>query len=234
MTTNSIETPRRALVVFAHPDDAEFGCSGTVARWVREGAEVYYLQCTDGGRGTTDPAMTPERLAAIRAQEQLAAARVLGVKEVSTLGYPDGELEDTRNFLGQVVLAIRRVRPDVVLTSEPHPRATHSHRDHRVCGQVALDACFPYARDYLHFPEQIQNGLQPHKVGTILFWGPEEPQVFVDISDSIGYKVKALRKHASQLRGRPIAKSVRANARRRGQQAGYSYAETFRKIEFRR
>ncbi|MBM3946934.1 MAG: PIG-L family deacetylase [SAR202 cluster bacterium] len=229
-----MDTPGSVLAVFAHPDDAEFGCSGAVAKWARAGAQVHYLLCTNGNKGTSDPELLPERLAVIREAEQRAAAEVLGVKSVMTLGYPDGELEPTRAFLGQVVRAIRLTRPDVVLTSEPHPRLNHSHRDHRMAGLTALDACFPYARDHLHFPEHMRAGLEPHKVGTILFWGADEPQEYVDISDAMDTKIASLQKHASQIRGRDIGKTVRERAHEIGQRAGYEFAEAFRKIEFRR
>jgi LmbE family N-acetylglucosaminyl deacetylase len=229
-----LETPQRVLVVFAHPDDAEFGCAGTIARWVSEGAEVHYLLSTSGDKGTGNPELLPERLAVVREAEQRAAASVLGVKSVECLGYPDGELEPTRTYLGQVVRAIRRTRPDYVLTSEPHPRLVHSHRDHRMAGLTALDACFPYARDHLHFPEHMRQGLETHKVGAILFWGAEEPTEYVDISECIDTKIASLRKHVSQVGNRDLTQTVKERAKEIGQRAGYAYAEAFRKIEFRR
>ena len=229
-----MDTPGSVLVVFAHPDDAEFGCSGTVATWAKAGAQVHYLLCTNGNKGTSDPEMLPERLAVIREAEQRAAAEVLGVKSVMTLGYPDGELEPTRTFLGQVVRAIRLTKPDVLLPSEPHPRLNHSHRDHRMAGLTALDACFPYARDHLHFPEHIRQGLEPHKAGAILFWGADEPQEYVDISAAMDTKIAALQKHASQIRGRDVGDMTRKRTHEVGERAGFEYAEAFRKIEFRR
>src|SRR5689334_1365167 len=133
---------RRILVVVAHPDDAEFGCGGSVARWVGEGREVFYCLATNGNRGSDDPAMTPERLAGVREAEQRAAARSLGVQDVLFLGYPDGELEDTRDARRDVVRAIRRVRPDRVVTQNPFPSLNpySGHRDHRHAGRLALDA----------------------------------------------------------------------------------------------
>src|SRR6516165_7314277 len=112
---------RRVLVVVAHPDDAEFGCGGTVARWVADGCEVFYCLLTSGNRGSDDPAMLPERLAVVRREEQLQAAGVLGVREVDFLGYPDGELEDTRDARRDVVRAIRRFRPDRLVCQNPFP-----------------------------------------------------------------------------------------------------------------
>ena len=146
---------RRILVVVAHPDDAEFGCGGSVAHWVADGREVFYCVITNGNRGSDDPAMTPERLAAIREDEQRAAARALGVTDVLFLGYPDGELEDTREARRDVVRAIRRFRPDRVVNQNPFPSLNPyaGHRDHRHAGRLALDAVYPYARDRLHFAE---------------------------------------------------------------------------------
>ncbi|MBI2872339.1 MAG: PIG-L family deacetylase [Chloroflexi bacterium] len=233
-----LERPERALVVFAHPDDAEIGAGGTIARWTREGTQVYYLVCTNGDKGSADPEMTPERLAAIREREQRAAAEVLGIKEVVFLRYPDGELEDTRQLRGEVVRAIRRFRPDVVLCPEPFRRSSYQHRDHRVAGRASLDACFPYARDRLHFPEHEREGLAPHKVGSILFWQAEEPDVFTDIKETLDLKVKALLCHASQMSnpGRDVPQRVRENAQQQATRSPepMEYAEGFRKVEFRR
>jgi LmbE family N-acetylglucosaminyl deacetylase len=137
------ETPQHVLVVTPHPDDAEIWCGGTLARWIREGAEVHYILCTDGGKGTDSPDVTSEELSAIREQEQLDAAQVLGVKNVVMLHLPDGELEDTAEFRKAIVRQIRLVRPEVVLVTEPYRRNFNWHRDHRIAGQVALDAVFP-------------------------------------------------------------------------------------------
>ena len=154
-----LETPERALVFTPHPDDAEGGCGGTVTRWVNAGARVFLVLATDGRAGTSDPEISMDELVATREQEQHDAARVMGVEEVVCLGNPDGGLEDTREFRGQLVEAIRRFRPDVVLTTEPYPRLSHAHRDHRTIGVVAQDACFPYARDIYHYPEHREAGL---------------------------------------------------------------------------
>jgi LmbE family N-acetylglucosaminyl deacetylase len=231
-----IDTPRRVLVVTPHPDDAEIGCAGVVARWVREGAEVVYLLCTNGDKGSSDPEMTSERLAAIREREQLDAARVLGVKEVVMLHHPDGELEDTREFRKEIVREIRRSRPDIVLCPDPFRRSYYLHRDHRITGQVTLDAIFPYARDHLHFPELLREGLRPHRVAMALMWGSDEPDTFIDIADTLELKIKALLCHRSQVEGHPnwsTGEFVRELARRQGARGGLLYGEAFRKIVFR-
>lgn len=230
----TLAAPPRALVVTPHPDDAEGGCGGAIARWIREGTKVCYVVCTDGRYGTSDLDMQPDRLAAIREAEQTEAARVLGVHDVVFLRHADGELEDDRTFRGELVREIRRFRPDVVLTTEPHRFTSHQHRDHRMAGQVTLDACFPFARDPYHFGEHLEEGLQPHKVGTVLLWGSIEPQVFVDITDSIDLKVMSLIQHESQVGGRSTGHWIRQRAQEVGRMAGMLYAEGFRRIDFRR
>ncbi len=231
-----MDVPARALVVTPHPDDAEIACGGTVANWTSQGAEVYYVLCSDGGKGTEDPNMTPETLRGIRHQEQLDAAAVLGVKEVLALRYLDGELEDTQEFRGRIVKAIRTFRPDVVISPDPHRRTFYFHRDHRITGLVTQDAVFPYARDRLHFPEHEAEGLVPHKVGTMLFWGAEDSDTFIDISNSMDVKIEALKKHKSQISGLSGDEStnwLRNWCKEVGEQEGYQYAESFRKVEFR-
>ena len=235
-----LETPERALVFTPHPDDAEGGCGGTVIKWVNEGAEVFLVLATDGRAGTSDPNVSMEELVVTREREQAEAAAVMGIKEVVNLRNPDGGLEDTREFRGQLVEAIRRFKPDVVLTTEPYHRLQHSHRDHRMIGVVAQDACFPYARDTLHYEEHLRDdGLSVHKVGAALLWGTENPDVAINISDTIGAKIEALAKHESQLSlaRDDMEEFVRRWAKRaadRAEGTGYAYAEAFRKIEFRR
>lgn len=231
------EIPQRVLVVTPHPDDAELWCGGALARWIRQGAAVYYVLCTDGSRGSEKPGVAPAELAATREREQLAAANLLGVKEVAQLRYPDGELEDTPQFRKQLVREIRRVRPEVVLATEPYRRNLAWHRDHRIAGQVALDAVFPYARDHLHFGELWRDeGLEPHKTGAILFWGTEQPDTFVDIGDTLETKLAAVQAHRSQVADHPVRDvidEVMQRATAAGGQAGCQYAEAFRKVTFR-
>lgn len=192
------------LIVAAHPDDAEFGAAGTVARWIREGKTVVYLLCTHGEKGTSDRNMHPEQLAQIREKEQLAAADVLGVSAVVFLRYPDQGLEDTAEFRKDIVRAIRKYRPDIVVTSDPYRRYLW-HRDHRVTGQVVLDAVFPFARDHLAYPDLLEEDLEPHKVKEILFWASEDVNYRVDITATFDLKVAALRCHESQVKELPFA-----------------------------
>jgi LmbE family N-acetylglucosaminyl deacetylase len=231
------EHPGRILVVVAHPDDAEFGCGGSVARWVVEGHEVFYCILTSGNRGSDDPAMTPERLAGIREEEQREAARTLGVKEVAFLGYPDGELEDTRAARQDVVRAIRRVRPTRVVTQNPFPTLNpySGHRDHRHAGRLALDAVYPYARDRLHFPELLREGLDPHKVRQVYVMGHMEPDTVIDVTPTMDKKLAALRCHGSQLKDfAAVEGRVRQFAADLGKPRGYTYAEAFRVIDYPR
>jgi len=228
---------RRILVVVAHPDDAEFGCAGSVARWVGEGRDVFYCLVTNGNRGSNDPSMTPERLARIREDEQRAAARTLGVKDLVFLGYPDGELEDTREARRDVVREIRRFRPDRVVTQNPFPTLNpySGHRDHRHAGRLALDAVYPYARDRLHFPEVLAEGFKPHKVREVYLMGHTEPDTFVDVSGTMDRKLAALRCHASQLKDfSGVEGLVRQRAADVGKPHGYTYAEAFRVIDLPR
>ena len=225
--------PQRVLICTPHPDDAEIGAGGTLAKWIRKGAQVTLVVCTNGDKGSEDPEMTSQRLAAIREKEQLDAASVLGLKEVVFLRHPDGEIEDNRQFRGEVVREIRRAKPDVVLTTDPWRRTNYQHRDHRVTGQVVLDAVFPLARDHLNFQEHKKMGLSPHKTPYVFLWGSDAPDFHSDIESTLEAKVAALAKHASQVSARDTAKFLRENAARIGKDKGLKAAEAFRVIEFR-
>ena len=229
--------PERALICTPHPDDAEIGAGGTAAQWIKQGAEVTLVVCTNGDKGSEDPEMTSERLAAIREKEQQAAAEVLGFKEVVFLRYPDGEIEDTKDFRRDLVRQIRRFKPDVVLTTDPQRRTFYQHRDHRVTGQCVMDAVFPLARDHLNFPELKHEGLEPHKTEFIYFWGADEPDTFVDISDTLELKIQALMKHASQVaaeREAQMTKFLLERAKEAGKAQGMNAAEGFRVVQMRR
>ena len=182
----------QVLVYIPHPDDAEGRMAGTVARWTREGKDVVYVVCTNGDKGTSDPKMKPKELASIREQEQIAAADVLGVKEVIFLRYPDQALEETPQFRKEIVRLVRMYKPDVVVTVDPH-RGYLDHRDHRMTAQVTLDAVFPYAGSAYSYPDLLEQGLQPHKAKEIWFSGTEDPNYYVDITDTIDIKLAALR-----------------------------------------
>ena len=233
------EAPQRVLVVTPHPDNAEIWCGGTVARWVSQGATVRFVLCTDGGKGTGDPNITSRELAVIREQEQLDAALLLGVSDVVMLHHPDGELEDTRDFRKEIVRQIRLLKPDVVICPEPYRKNLAWHRDHRITGQVTLDAVFPAARDHLNLVELWRDeGLEPHKTATVLLWGTELADTFVDISDSLDTKIEAVIAHKSQMGDRSpteVKGFVQERARAAGATASedMKMAETFRKVSFR-
>jgi LmbE family N-acetylglucosaminyl deacetylase len=219
-----------ALVVVAHPDDAEFMAGGTVARWAREGTAVHYCVLTDGSAGSNEPGMTREELARIREREQRAAAAVLGVREVAFLGFPDGALEvnlETRRALTRVV---RRVRPEVIVAPDPSRLWSASgyinHWDHKQAGTLALCAVMPDAPTRLQFPELLEEGLEPFEVPN-LWLAAEEPDTYVDITETLEAKLAALAEHRSQ--GTEAAFDwVRERARQLGERAGYGYAEAFR------
>jgi len=223
---------RRVLVITAHPDDCEFGAGGTVAKFVKEGKDVALVVVTNGDKGSSDRGMTSARLAAIRAEEQRNASRTLGVEQVSFLGYPDGEVEDTRPLRRDVAREIRRYRPDRVVCQ--NPQRTYnlgaSHRDHRTVGGVALDCVYPLSRDHLAFPELMPE-FEPHKVREVYVMQWQEPHVVVDISDVMDLKIKALACHASQFKDfAAVERRVRERGAELGQAHGYAYAEAFDRI----
>jgi LmbE family N-acetylglucosaminyl deacetylase len=229
------------MVIFAHPDDAEIGAGGVIARWVAAGCEVTYVLCTNGSAGTADRSLAPAELAERRAVEQRAAADFMGVKHVVMLGYPDGGLEDGRDFRSDIVRAIRRYRPHTVFAHDPHRTKAFQHRDHRMAGLVTTDAVYPFARDHLHFPEQITNeGLEPHKVRELWYWGADEPDVIVDVTDSIDRQIAALVRHESQVGGlsmgpdETIEHRVKARAAELAMGYGFKYGEAFRRLIARR
>ncbi len=221
-----------AMIITAHPDDAEFAIAGTVVKWTREGKDIVYVVCTSGDKGTDDPKMSPARLARIREKEQLAAANLLGVHEVSFLRYKDQSLEDTPQFRKEIVRQIRKYRPELVASSDPYRRYLW-HRDHRITGQVVLDAVFPYARDRLAYPDLLKAGLQPHKVREVLLWGSEQPDYFSDITETYDLKIAALRCHHSQIGMHPPEweKRLRQRYEMAGKEKGYNLAEAFHRVE---
>ena len=169
-----------------------------MAGWTRDGKQVVFVVCTAGDKGTSDRDMAPERLAGIRDKEQREAAGVLGVREVVFLGHPDQGLEDTPEFRKQIVRLIRVYRPGTIVTSDPYRRYI-SHRDHRITGQVVLDAVYPYARDHMAYPDLLAEGLEPHKVRELLFWDSEDVNFRSDITGTFDRKAAALRCHESQM-----------------------------------
>jgi len=223
----------QVMVVTPHPDDAEYGVAGTVARWTNEGKEVVYVVCTNGDKGTSDTNANSDELVKIREEEQIAAAKSLGVREVIFLGHPDQGLEDTPEFRKELVRLIRIYRPETVVTVDPYRRYVW-HRDHRIAGQVALDAVFPYARDYLSYPDLMKEGLHPHKVREILLWASEDVNYHSDITKTFHLKLNALRCHKSQIGHIPL-QELEAWLRERhmtmAEGEDFQLAEAFHRVE---
>ena len=199
-----LEPLERALVIFSHPDDAEFSAAAAIAALTRRGVQVDYVVTTDGGKGTEDPAVTPEQLAATRIAEQRAAADVLGVGEIVHLGYPDGYLTPSLDLRRDIVRQIRRFRPELVIAQNWRRRDDGNpfiaHPDHLATGEATLAAVYPAARDRLNFPELAQDeGLEPWKVRQVLVSGVERPNLWMDVADTFDLGLEAIRCHASQV-----------------------------------
>jgi len=226
---------KTVLVVGAHPDDNDFGAGATVAKAARQGAGVFYLIATTGQRGSSDEAMTPERLSDTRKKEQEAAAGALGAREVHFLSYVDGELIPDIRLKEHVVIHIRRFKPDIVFTMDPSffyfkDFGFVNHSDHRAIGEATLDACYPLARDLLSFPEHVKAGLNPHKVKKLLLHSfiPENANFYVDVTDTYDIKIRALSLHKSQVSDiQSLEKRMRERAEAAGRLAGCRYAEAF-------
>lgn len=196
--------PLRVLGVFAHPDDPEFFAGATFAKWAADGADITFVVATSGDKGSSLPDMTSERLAAIREDEERAAAAALGVKEVVFLRYPDGELYPTLGLRRDITRMIRLKKPNIVVTLDPtvYWRAAGgiNHPDHRAIGDATLAAVFPTARDRLNFIEHERDeGLATHKVATVYIAGALEPTLSVDVTDTVAAQIESLRAHKSQI-----------------------------------
>jgi LmbE family N-acetylglucosaminyl deacetylase len=231
-------TPARALVVAAHPDDIEFGCAGTVARWVGEGAHVTYALVTNGAAGSSDPEMTRERLAELRVAEARAAAKVVGVDRVEFLGYEDGLLEPTLEVREKIVRLIRRVRPEVVVTTDPTTRYFAdryiNHPDHRAAGEATLAAVIPGSDTRLAYPELLDEGLEPVKLTGVWLMMNMEPNLVVDIGDFIDKKIESLACHVTQV-GEDFGENegfVRSMAKFSATDQPFKYGEAFRVFRY--
>ena len=230
MADAAFAVPKRAMAVFAHPDDVDFGCSGTLAAWIERGTHVTYCVLTSGQKGTHDPKMTPARMAETREREQRAAGEAIGVDGFVFLRYQDGELERSMKLRGQVCLAIREHKPDVVFTNDPWGHY-QIHPDHRVAGWSGMDGVIA-ARDHLFFPEQLKDGLKHHRVTRVLLFGTREPNIWFDITGTLDKKIAALRSHESQVGGRDeFPKRMRAWSKTIGAAWNVPHAEAFRYLE---
>lgn len=232
---------KRVMVVAAHPDDAEFGAGGTVAKWVQEGKDVVYVIATRGEKGSDNPEITSERLAKLREEEQRAAAQRLGVRQVIFLGYTDGEVVPDLQLRRDITREIRRWQPDLVVCQNPttyYVDGYINHPDHRAVGEATLAAVFPLARDHLNYPEHKAEGLEPHKVRYVYLNISRDADTFVDITGTIDIKIDALWEHKSQFDDpEGLAERLRERAaetakRARDQGAGIGqYAEAFKLVD---
>jgi LmbE family N-acetylglucosaminyl deacetylase len=231
--------PKVVLGVAAHPDDLDFGAAGAMAKYAAGGADVYYLILTDGSKGSEDQEMLESNLINMRRDEQQAAAKILGIKEVFFLDYEDGLLENTPEVKRDIVRYIRKLKPDTLLTWDPTVvyslhRGFINHPDHRACGQAALDAAFPLARDHMSFPELITEGLDTHKVKELLLLNFNEYNYVEDITDTFLLKKKAIEAHESQVPDvENMLDKLEKFAIEYGKPHGMQYGEAFMRVPIR-
>jgi LmbE family N-acetylglucosaminyl deacetylase len=223
------------LCINAHPDDQEFTVGGTLAKWARAGTEIITVVITSGDAGSnerTDPAMTKTRLAEIREQEQRDACAVLGVKDTVFLHYSDGTLQPTLELRRDLTRLIRKYTPDVVMCGDPTARffgnSYMNHPDHRAAGDAACDAVFPSAGTRFIFPELLAEGYSPHQVSRVFLHGSEKADVWIDISETLETKVRALKQHISQIGDWDPLDMMKEWAEDEGKEKGVKYAESFR------
>jgi LmbE family N-acetylglucosaminyl deacetylase len=232
MQENSV--PESAMVIMAHPDDAEFTVAGTIAAWAKAGCRVTYVICTDGNAGSHEPGMTREKLAEIRRAEQRAACATLGVSEVVFLGYDDAQLQPTLGLRRDLVRAIRQHKPEVVMTWDPTRLLIGdeyiNHPDHRAAAQAALDAVAPASSLPLLWPEVGA----PHQVRQVYIFGHDKANVWVDVTETIEQKIAALRQHASQMGDWDPTEMIKEWGAETGQERGLAYAENYLVITLER
>lgn len=227
--------PKRAMFIYAHPDDIEFGCAGTAAKWAMHGCEVTYVLLTNGNVGSHDPEMTREKLAEIRQAEQRAAAKIAGVTNMLFLGYDDGLLVADLELRKRLVKLIRIHKPNVVVCGDPTVifRGDRiNHPDHRAAAKAAIDAVFPSSEMRLLHQEFEEEGIFPHKVNYVYVTTHENPNYYEDITESIETKIEALKQHApSQFSPEfDVGKRMKDWAAQIGKEVGFRYAERFRRM----
>ena len=232
------------MIIIAHPDDGEYMAAGTLAKWAKAGTEVTYVLCTSGDKGTSDPEIKPEELAATREVEQRNAANVVGAKNVEFLRYMDGSLENTLELRKDIVRQIRKHKPDVIFCQDPTRRYGEwfiNHPDHRAAGDAALDAIFPSARDYHVYPDLIEEGLMPHNTLEVYmgaFGFGDAANAWVDITDTLDIKIAALMEHKTQVGDDPERlQAIKDRMRETATQVGSTHAmgavEGFKYIKLR-
>lgn len=221
------------MVVVAHADDAEYGCSGTVAQLTRRGWDVVYVLCTDGSRGSEDRDLSGEDLSAIRRREQIDAGKILGLKAVEFLGYPDSFLTPSLELRKDIARMIRKHRPDVLITNNPTRELSNNsyigHPDHQAAGEAALSAVYPTSRDHLAYPDMLKEGLEPHRVQEVwVMRSGDDANHIVDLTDEdLEKSISALKAHTSQVPS-DVDDRVKEWKARNGERHGVKYAESFR------
>ncbi len=232
MEKNSV--PESAMVIIAHPDDAEFVVAGTVAVWTQAGCRVTYVVCTDGNSGSHEPGMTREKLAEIRRAEQRAACEMLGVSDIVFLGYDDGQLQPTLELRRDLVRVIRQYKPETLIVWDPLMMFVGddyvNHPDHRAAAQAALDAATPASAMPLLWPEAGE----PHRVRQLYVFGNDKPNLWVDVTETIEQKIAALKQHASQMGDWDPSDMVKGWNAETGKEKGLAFAESYRVITLER
>lgn len=227
-------TPESAMVIVAHPDDVEFSCAGTLARWAKKGAHICYVVCTSGEVGIAESGMTKEKATKIREAEQRHAADLVGAQEVVFLREPDGMLQPTMDLRKKLVREIRRFRPEVVISGDPTivwaGNTYINHPDHRAAATAALDATFPAAGQPNLFEELEKEGLTAHKPRKLFVTGWGQTDLFVNIEETIDIKIAALRAHKSQMKDWDPEPRIKEWAGERGKGKEMAYAESFRVV----
>lgn len=241
MNMNGEYIPKRAMSIHAHPDDQEFSIGGTLAKWAQAGCEIISVVITSGDSGSNDVAREgayKTELAALREQEQLAANAVLGVKETIFLRYPDGELEPSLALRKDLARVIRQYKPDIVSTGNPeawfYGDEYVNHPDHRAAAQAACEAVFPSAGTRLIFPDLLAAGYEPHDVRRLYIHGSDKPNTWVDISETMDIKIKALQQHASQVDPNEVGKWMTEWAEEEAKDKEMKYAESYKVMVLRK
>ncbi|MFN8495001.1 MAG: PIG-L deacetylase family protein [Caldilineaceae bacterium] len=230
--TETTATLDRVMVIAAHPDDPEFGCGGTIAKWAQAGKQITYVLLTSGDKGSRDPSIRAGQLATLREEEQRAAARELGVEQVIFLRHPDGILENTLDLRRQIAHIVRTHKPHIVLAIDPW-RHYQLHPDHRAAGYAALDGIWA-AREWHIFAEQLVGDEEPWRVKEVYLFWTEHADYWEDITTTVDKCIAALTRHASQVGAdhTKLAERIRERSHKTGETPGYEYAEAFKRFQF--
>jgi len=238
---NNEYIPQRVMSIHAHPDDQEFSVAGTLAKWAQAGCEIISVIITSGDSGSNDPSKDESYkpvLAELREKEQLAANDLIGVKETVFLHYPDGELEPTIALRKELTRLIRQFKPDSVLAGNPeawfYGDEYLNHPDHRAAAQAACEAAFPSAGSRLMFADLLAAGYEPHDVKRLYVHGTDKSNTWVDITETMDLKIKALQQHASQIDPDEVGKWMREWAEEEAKDKDMKYAESYKVMTLKR